>query len=137
MLISKETDYALRMMRLLAQGGPFTSAQISDGAVVPKPFAYKILKKLADARLVAATRGARGGYRLVCDVEQTSLYAVIDAIEKDTAIAPCMCAGYKCQWRHHNGTCHAHSRLCQLQARLDQMLRDVPLSELVFDSYEP
>ena len=46
MLITRETDYALRVLRALSDGEQHTAGEISSTQLVPKQFAYKIIKKL-------------------------------------------------------------------------------------------
>ena len=46
MLITRETDYALRLVRSLADGERRSVSQLSDEEQIPKAFAYKIIKKL-------------------------------------------------------------------------------------------
>ncbi len=52
MLITKETDYALRILRALADGRRLTTAQLAQNEQIPQQFAYKILKKLQRGGLV-------------------------------------------------------------------------------------
>ena len=49
MLITRETDYAMRILRALSGGTQMTAQTISDLHQVPKPFAYKGLKGLHKA----------------------------------------------------------------------------------------
>lgn len=67
MLITRETDYAMRILRALSGGTQMTAQTISDLHQVPKPFAYKIIKKLSRAGLVSIARGAEGGCSLSAD----------------------------------------------------------------------
>ncbi len=61
MLITRETDYALRILRALSGGEQMTVAAIAQDQQVPQQFAYKILKKLSKGGLVSIARGAEGG----------------------------------------------------------------------------
>ena len=46
MLVTRETDYAIRALRALSDGNKKTLADICRLEVVPQQFGYKILKKL-------------------------------------------------------------------------------------------
>ena len=46
MLITKETDYALRILRTLSEGGCHTVGALAAREALPRNFAYKIVKKL-------------------------------------------------------------------------------------------
>lgn len=49
MVINKETDYALRILRALTDGELHTAGQLSQEELLPQAFTYKILKKLERA----------------------------------------------------------------------------------------
>ena len=63
MVITRETDYALRILRALLDGKLHTAGQIAQDELLPQAFAYKILKKLEKAGLVEVVRGTAGGGR--------------------------------------------------------------------------
>ena len=50
MLITRETDYALRILRALAPGSCLTVGEIAEKESLPHKFTYKIMKKLEKAR---------------------------------------------------------------------------------------
>ena len=67
-MITRETDYALRLLRTLRDGERRTAAEAAERELVPQSFAHKILKKLARAGFVEVARGAEGGYRLSAEL---------------------------------------------------------------------
>lgn len=90
MIITRETDYALRILRALMDGQLHTVGELAQGELLPQPFAYKIIKKLCKAGLVQITRGAAGGCRLSADLSQVTLYDLLLALGEPSAIAACM-----------------------------------------------
>ena len=74
MLITRETDYALRMLRVLLDGEKHSAAEMAETELIPMQFAYQILRKLSAGELVQVSRGAAGGCRLSCDLRGVSLY---------------------------------------------------------------
>jgi len=68
MLITRETDYALRMLRVLLDGEKHSAAEMAETELIPMQFAYQILRKLSAGELVQVSRGAAGGCRLSCDL---------------------------------------------------------------------
>ena len=74
MIITKETDYALRILRVLLDGEKHSVAEMSETELIPNQFAYQILRKLSAGNLVRVSRGALGGCALSCDLDATSLY---------------------------------------------------------------
>lgn len=132
MLMTRETDYALRMIRSLAHGELMTVGDICRQELIPQQFAYKILKKLSKAGLVMVIRGVDGGYRLTADLKQTTLYDLMHALENQSNITACTQPGYVCEWQSENGKCNIHCTLARIQQRLDEELRAYPLQMLIF-----
>ena len=66
MIITKETDYALRILRVLLDGEKHSVAEMSETELIPNQFAYQILRKLSAGNLVRVSRGALGGCELSC-----------------------------------------------------------------------
>ena len=60
MIITRETDYAIRILRSLADLQLKNIREISDEQLVPRQFAYKISKKLERAGFIEIIRGAQG-----------------------------------------------------------------------------
>ena len=93
--LSKLTDYAVVVLIRLAEGERPTPdcVQTSPGLAaatgVPEPTVAKVLKALASAGLVASTRGARGGYRLLRPLCQVTVADVITAVDGPIALTSC------------------------------------------------
>ena len=68
MLISRELDYALRILRGLGDGDMHTMRALCEDELIPQKFAYKIIRKLAAADFITAVRGVGGGVRLTADL---------------------------------------------------------------------
>ena len=131
MLITRESDYALRLLRTLRDGAQSRVGELARREMVPQPFAYKIVKKLSAAGMVQVSRGAEGGCRLTADLTQTTLYDLLRAMEEDSNISSCMEAEYACPWRAAHGGCSVHARLGEIQRRLDAQLHAHSLEELL------
>ena len=123
MLITRETDYALRILRALADGKRHNVKELCESEAVPQQFAYKILRRLTDAGLVKSVRGVNGGTELAGDLGSITLLDVIRITESDYYISDCMSPDYACTWSEKNcRKCTIHSRLCEIQQKLDQEL---------------
>ena len=127
MIITRETDYALRILRALMDGQLHTVGELAQGELLPQPFAYKIIKKLCKAGLVQITRGAAGGCRLSADLSQVTLYDLLLALGEPSAIAACMEPGYACPWRERV----SHRQLAAIQRTLDRELQSHTLREIL------
>lgn len=130
-MITRETDYALRLLRALRDGTRRTAAEVAGQELVPQAFAYKILKKLAKAGIIEVSRGAVGGCRLAADLSQISLYDLMTAMGEDCRLNGCMEDGYSCPWREARGGCSVHCRLADIQQRLNEELNAHSLEEIL------
>lgn len=133
MIITRETDYALRILRVLLDGELHTAGQIAQDELLPQSFAYKILKKLEKARLIDVVRGTAGGCRLASDLSEVSLYDLLTAMGEHSGLSSCMDPDYACSWRSCHGGCTVHEKLLGIQKNLDNELRSHNLREILTD----
>ncbi|XDZ66769.1 SUF system Fe-S cluster assembly regulator [Alphaproteobacteria bacterium LSUCC0684] len=90
------TDYAAILLSLLAyeqrhdEDTCLSAADISGRTGLSQPTVAKILKMLAAADLVSATRGKSGGYALMQDPASISVAAIIEALEGPIALTACV-----------------------------------------------
>lgn len=134
LLITRETDYALRILRALSGGELLTAKMITQREAVPQQFAYKILKKLEGAGLIRITRGAEGGCRLAADLRQVTLYDLMETVGEDTLLISCMMPSYQCTRPQENPRCATHYRLCDIQKAMDRELQSHTIHRLLFGS---
>ncbi|MEG2082378.1 MAG: Rrf2 family transcriptional regulator, partial [Oscillospiraceae bacterium] len=74
MHITKESDYAVRIVYCLACGDCRTDAKtISERTGVTLRFSLKILNKLVQSGIVKSYKGAKGGYELELPPKDISL----------------------------------------------------------------
>ena len=64
MIITKKSDYAIRICRALEDGEIHNVTEICEKENVPRAFAYKILRELEMNDMVKSERGNKGGYYL-------------------------------------------------------------------------
>ena len=81
MLLTKERDYAMRVVWSLCDMKQQTVKSICEREYVPVDFAYKILKKLEHNGITRSTRGRNGGYRLAKAPNKISMLDVLLAID--------------------------------------------------------
>lgn len=134
MLITRETDYALRILRALSRGEKLTAERLHKEEVIPKPFAYKILKKLERAGFVESIRGAEGGFRPAADFKTANLLMLVKAMEANRLVGACVTPDFECEWRTKQGAqCNVHDHLKHLQEKLDQQMQELTIHQLIFD----
>ena len=134
MIITKETDYALRILRVLRDRELHTVGQVAEEEFVPQAFAYKIMKKLDSAGLIEILRGSSGGCRLTADLSRTSLYDLMAAMGDQGGLSSCMDPQFQCMWRSRRGKCSVHCKLVEVQEKLNRELRSYSLESLLAES---
>ena len=131
MLVTRETDYAIRSLRALADGNKKTLAEICKEEAVPQQFGYKILKKLSKAGYVTIKRGKEGGYIITDEFKERTLFDLARVMENPMDISPCVVPGYRCEAHAENiEACRVNQCLSGLQLELDTQLKAVNLYEL-------
>jgi FeS assembly SUF system regulator len=90
-ILSKLADYGVIVATHLAAHPErqATAAAIAAATRLPPATVAKLLKALAHAGLVSATRGAAGGYRLARAPAAISIAAVVAAIDGDIGLTQC------------------------------------------------
>lgn len=128
MLLTRENDYAIRMMRSMKDGAKHTVKDMCREEEIPEAFAYKILRKLQDAGLVEVERGASGGCYLKKPLEEMDLYDVVTAVDEEPLIMTCL--RETCSRNTKAGGCRVHGELVKIQKVLVEELKERRLSDL-------
>ena len=90
-ILSKLADYGVIVATHLAAqpSRQETAAAIAAATRLPPATVAKLLKAMAHAGLVSATRGAAGGYRLARAPQAVSVAEVVAAIDGDIGMTQC------------------------------------------------
>jgi FeS assembly SUF system regulator len=89
--MSKLADYGTVVMAAMAREpqAVHSAAELADRLGIAAPTVSKILKTLAREGLVASTRGARGGYNLLCAPSGISVAQIIRAMDGPIGMTEC------------------------------------------------
>ena len=131
-MFSTTTEYALRAMVLLAmrRGAPQTAQQIATETKVPIDYLFKVLQSLSRAGLVQAQRGKNGGFSLMNDPADISIYQVVQAVDPMKRIANCP-LGLK---SHGVRLCSLHRKLDDAVQHIQEAFSSTSLADLIDDS---
>lgn len=134
MKLTKETDYALRLLQCLARHDSLTGASaLSEEADVPLRFTLKILRKLSQGGLVCSKPGAAGGYLLSEEPRNISLLKVFRLTEGALTVSRCLDIDYICEHGLNRGPecerCKFHVAFSRINAELEKMLDAVTLEQ--------
>ena len=95
MKISTKGRYALRMMLDMAQNqknGPVALKDIAERQNVSKKYLEQIALVLSRDGVMQGTRGHQGGYRLIADPKDCSVYDILESVEG--SMHPVACLDY-------------------------------------------
>ena len=122
MFITRECDYAVRVVRALWGESRLSVSDICEKEAITAPFAYKILKKLQKAEIVKGYRGVHGGYSLNRGLDELTLYEVYSAIDPK----------YNCVRDGQDGLpCLVHKELLSVQDELISLLKRKTIQQIM------
>lgn len=130
MIISRELDYAVRIIRQLNKTKISNAAQIEKAECMSRDFARKILGKLKKADIVSAERGTNGGYYLKVSPKDLTLWDLKNAIEPGPVVNKCMREGYECP-RNCEAPCALHTECIRIEAIVEAELKRNSLDQLI------
>ena len=132
MLLTRECDYGIRVIRALADGSKKTVDTIATQEQIPKKYAYKIIKKLEKVGFVQSLRGRSGWYLLSKDLSTLSLLDIIAAVDANRYINECIKDESQCPFKDHpSKSCTVHVEIERLQYLLETELQSKPMSVIL------
>ncbi len=128
--LSRMADYGVILMTQLARenGAVTTAADLSASCALPLPTVSKLLKQLAQERLLESHRGTKGGYALARAAAQISMADIIGAVEGPIALTDCIDAdGTMCEIE---ALCPTRTNWRRINDDLTQAIDGVSLAEI-------
>lgn len=129
MLITRRSDYAIRICRVLYDGKVHSVREICEKEEIPKAFAYKILRELEEADFVKAERGNKGGYYLNVSLDDWTVYDLISLTEGDLDILHCM--KEKCSRNTSEKPCKVHQEMVRIQKVLEKEMKMKTIAQIL------
>ncbi len=128
-LIRRDTDYAIRSLLYLASESEqsATCAAIGEACAIPRSFAHKILKKLANAGLVASRTGRTGGFSLARDLTKITLGEVVKIMQGPLSLSRCVSVPESCE---RSSECPVSAAWSQIEHQLADVLDDTTLGAI-------
>ena len=131
MQLNLTTDYAIRIVLYLAiKKTSVSSKEISQSLGVPSAYVLKITRRLAEAGLVSASVGMRGGISLGREPEAISLLDIIQVMENTIQINRCLEADCYCS-RHASEDCPVRRVYVTLQEQMERTLSSTTIRSLM------
>ena len=129
-ILSKLADYGVIVATHLAAHPErqANAAAVAAATRLPQATVSKLLKSLAHAGLVTATRGAAGGYRLARLPSAISVAEVVAAIDGDIGITECLVHEAGCE---HTTYCPTRPHWGAINRAVGAALSAVSLQDMV------
>jgi Rrf2 family protein len=128
-MISQTAEYALRAIVFLADnpGKAHTTDDIAKATKVPVGYLAKIMQGLSRAKLVNSQRGLHGGFTLVKQAHELTVYDVVQAVDPIMRIDRC-----PLHFETHGGElCPLHKLLDQAMGATEALFRKTTMAELI------
>ncbi|HYH78727.1 MAG TPA: Rrf2 family transcriptional regulator [Longimicrobium sp.] len=131
-MLNQTSEHAIRAVLYLAQqapGEPVPADRIAQALGAPANYLGKTLRQLARRGLLASTRGAAGGFRLLRRPGEIALADVVEAVsDGPRPRATCLLGNRPCLAAR---PCAAHARWSTVQDDLWSPLRRTTLADLL------
>jgi Rrf2 family nitric oxide-sensitive transcriptional repressor len=129
MLVTRETDYAVRCVLYLAQADDQIAnvTEVSSKMHIPKTFLAKIFQRLAKAGLVESIRGMNGGFTLSKKPPAISLLDIMEAIQGPSCINVCAVNSKKCK---RSTYCTVHPFWVDLRREVNKRMQEQTIDKM-------
>ncbi|MFM9412842.1 RrF2 family transcriptional regulator [Peptococcus simiae] len=133
MALNVTTDYAIRIMLYLSGNAPVgvsvTGKVIAENMRIPYNYFLKIVPHLKEAGFIESFQGKNGGFALIRNPEDITLYDIIAAMDDTLIINECLMDPVACG-RNAAGHCAVHKAFAQIQVDLDKRLKSITLADI-------
>jgi Rrf2 family protein len=130
MLVTRETDYAVRTVLYLARERDRNTnvTEIAREMHIPKSFLAKILQRLVRHHILHSTRGVNGGFMLAKKPSDITLLAVLEAIQGPAGINVCAIDSKRCRM---SSTCSVHPVWVEIRKEVERRLDKQTIANLI------
>jgi Rrf2 family protein len=131
-LLTRECDYGIRVVRELADGRVASVKDICKKEDIPQPFAYKLLKKLEKAGIVKSYRGYSGGYQLVKPLDEITIFDIVSGLDEQLRVSKCLYEAYGCENSKQQGShCILHGEMKRIQESVANILNEKSFNDIL------
>ena len=129
-LITRETDYALRALCLIARQrdkGLVSVEDITRELKIPRPFLRRILRMLSADGILVSARGNKGGFHLARPEDKIRLIDVVTTFQGAFNMNQCLFKKRACPSRK---TCVLRAKIEAIEDNVRRELESVTLAAL-------
>ena len=130
--INKKTEYALMALKYFKDhslGGQLISAKdLAEKTHAPFEVIARVLQALSSRGVLKAEYGVSGGYQLVKNLEQISVYELMTILESSTELAKCLGTDNECEL---STKCTIISPITNLNSKVQNFYKSISLAEVL------
>lgn len=134
MLISKSFGYALRGILYIAlneeKSSTIQADELAEQLTIPKYFMAKILKSLAQHKIIRSIKGPNGGFSLTSETLELKLIDILKVTDSKEPFEKCIL-----QWKRCNSDkpCPMHHLITSAKKELIAVMTNTSIADLIKD----
>jgi Rrf2 family protein len=130
MLVTRETDYAVRTVLYLARNGSRLASvtEIAHAMHIPKSFLAKLLQRLVRSHLLMSSRGVNGGFQLAQKPSEITLLSIMEAVQGPAGINVCAIDSRRCRM---STACVVHPVWVEIRKEVEKRLKRETIAKLI------
>lgn len=130
MLVTRETDYAVRTVLYLAKNRNRMASvtEVAHAMHIPKSFLAKLLQRLVRSRILTSSRGVNGGFQLVQKPSEITLLSIMEAVQGPAGINVCAIDSKRCKL---SSTCSVHPVWVEIRKEVEKRLKRETIGKLI------
>lgn len=130
MLVTRETDYAVRTVLYLAKNRNRMASvtEVAHAMHIPKSFLAKLLQRLVRSHILTSSRGVNGGFQLVQKPSEITLLSIMEAVQGPAGINVCAIDSKLCKL---SSTCAVHPVWVEIRKEVEKRLKRETIGKLI------
>lgn len=131
MQFNNTSDYAIRVVLYLAinESRACSAKEIEENVNVPSSYLYKLTKELRKANILTTEQGPKGGYRLLKNAKEITLYDILSLTEQTMKINGCLEDKNNCS-RNYATECKVRKVFSKINKEINTHLKNTTLYSL-------
>lgn len=131
MKLSKTSDYAIRILVFMAKDPAllYSAKQLIDELNISDKYLRRLLTNLSKSGFIRSVQGRDGGYLFVKNINEITLYDIIDSVEGMQKLNGCILGFEECSC---TDPCALHDKWMLVRNEINKVFRETTLSDMNF-----
>jgi len=129
MKLSKTSEYALRILSFMAQDAnrSYSAKYLVEKLSISDKYLRRLMTDLTKAELIYSTQGRNGGYYFAKNINNITIYQIIDTVEGMKKYSGCIMGFDECSDKH---PCSMHIIWSSMRDQLIKAFKITTLADL-------